>query len=92
MGADADELTGWGKPLTMASRGNPLRENAAGNQDDDEASEHHAAIAASIGCGPFDAVDDQHLDRPALGVELEAKLLLNGCKDRRCIVGGARAG
>ena len=49
MGADADELTRRGKPLAMASGGDPLIENAAGNKDDDDANEPHAVIVPSIG-------------------------------------------
>ena len=40
-GADADKLTGRGKPLTMTSGGDPLIEDSTGNKDDDQASDHH---------------------------------------------------
>ena len=78
-----DELTGRGKPLTMASSGNPLIENAAGNQDDDHANERHAVFVASIRCRPLDAVDHQEFDRAALGLEPEPELFLHRREDRR---------
>ena len=92
MSSDVNQLTRRRKPLTMASGGNPLIENAAGNKDGDEASEHHGVIVASIRRRPFDAIDDEHFDGATLRIELETKLLLQRRKNRRCIVGGAGAG
>ena len=92
MSPDVNELTGRRKPLTIASRGNPLIENAAGNQDDYEASEHHRVIWLSVGRRPFDAIDDEHLDGATLRIELETELLLQSRENRRRIIGGARAG
>jgi len=89
---DVYELTRRRKPLTMTPGGDPLIENAAGNKNDDEASEHHRVIVASIRRRPFDAIDDEHLDGATLRIELEAELLLQRRKNRRRIVGGTRAG
>lgn len=78
-----DELTGRRKPLTMPSGGNPLIENAAGNQDDENANERHAVIVPSVGCRALDAVDHQEFHRAALGLEPESELLLHRSEDRR---------
>ena len=92
MSPDVYELTRRRKSLAMAPGGNPLIENAAGNKDDNEASEHHRVIVASIRRRPFDAIDDEHLDGATLRIELETELLLQRRENRRRIVGGARAG
>jgi hypothetical protein len=63
---DVDKLTRRGKPLAIASRGNPLIEDAAGKKDDDHAGERHPLIVPSIGRRLLDAVDHQEFHRPTL--------------------------
>jgi hypothetical protein len=63
---DIDELPRRGKPLAIASRGNPLIENAAGKKDDGYAGERHPVIVPSIARRLLDAVDHQEFHRPTL--------------------------
>jgi len=69
---DVNEFTRRCKALAIASRGNPLMEDAAGKKNDDYAGEHHAVIVPSIGHRLLDVVDKGIPPTPVVTVGLDS--------------------